>query len=107
MKHNYLLRFEQVGYETGELTVSKKLRVGILVLDLLFGGVPALIDAITGGLYELLPKIATISLTKINAAAPGPDVLEVTLTFAEDGDLATASITSDAPGVTMTVIQGD
>jgi hypothetical protein len=103
-KNNYVLRFDLLGYETGELAVNKKVRVGVVVLDVLFGVVPVLVDAVTGGLYELLPKTATVSLVKINAAVPGPDTLEVTFTMTDRGDRTTATVFSDTPGVTLTVI---
>ncbi len=45
---DYVVQFKQDGYEIQTRLINSKMGIGWLVLDLLSGGVPILVDAITG-----------------------------------------------------------
>ena len=58
-KHSYTLTFTKDGYEPATFQINKKLRGGIVVLDVLFTGLlGVIIDATTGGWYTLQPQSA-------------------------------------------------
>lgn len=104
-KNNYTLRFELMGYRSSQVDIQRKMRTGIVILDILGTGlIGVIVDAVTGGWYELTPKIATVTLTKIVASAPGPDVVHVTMSIDNSDRESKATISADAPGVTMRVI---
>jgi PEGA domain len=104
-KNNYVLEFSAPGYTTQRVDVQKSLRGGIVVLDILGGVLPVIVDAITGGWYKLSPEQVNAMLTKVDAATPGPDTIGVTLNLDGAGrrDKAEVAIVSTVPGVAVTV----
>lgn len=104
-KNNYVLEFSAPGYTTQKVDVQKSLRGGIVVLDILGGLLPVIVDAITGGWYKLSPEQVNAMLTKVDAAAPGPDTIEVTMNLDGTGrsEKTEVGIVSTVPGVSVTV----
>lgn len=52
-KKVYHLEFQKEGYETKAYTITNHVGVGWVVLDVIFGLVPVVVDAATGAWYEL------------------------------------------------------
>jgi hypothetical protein len=52
-KKTYTIEFKKEGYETKTYTITNHVGVGWIVLDVLFGLVPVIVDAATGAWYEL------------------------------------------------------
>lgn len=104
-KNNYVLEFSAPGYTTQRVDVQKSLRGGIVVLDILGGVLPVIVDAITGGWYKLSPEQVNAMLTKVDATTPGPDTIGVTLNLDGAGrsDKAEVAIVSTVPGVAVSV----
>ena len=104
-KNNDVLEFSAPGYTTQRVDVQKSLRGGIVVLDILGGVLPVIVDAITGGWYKLSPEQVNAMLTKVDATTPGPDTIGVTLNLdgAGRGDKTEVAIVSTVPGVAVTV----
>ncbi len=49
---SYTIEFRRKGYKTEVRQIKNKIGVGWIVLDVIFGVVPVLIDALTGAWYE-------------------------------------------------------
>lgn len=98
-KQEYVLTFAAPGYSEQKVELQRSIRGGILVLDILSGVVGVVIDAATGGWYKLSPDVTNVSLTKLNAATPGPDVITVGLN--KDGNALT--VVSSEPSVVVNV----
>ena len=49
---SYTIEFRRKGYKTEIRQIKNKIGVGWIVLDVIFGVVPVLIDALTGAWYE-------------------------------------------------------
>jgi len=75
---DYTLTVSMAGYMPQEVTIEHRLQAEFVVIDLLLGLVPLIIDASTGGWYELLPGRAKVTLTK-TSAAPGPSAVQAPL----------------------------
>ena len=52
-KHSYNIEFRKEGYENKIVVVTNSVGAGWIVLDVLFGLVPVIIDAATGNWYSL------------------------------------------------------
>jgi len=52
-KHSYSIEFRKEGYETRTVQITNSVAGGYIVLDILFGFVPVIIDAATGAWYTL------------------------------------------------------
>lgn len=104
-KNNDVLEFSAPGYTTQRVDVQKSLRGGIVVLDILGGVLPVIVDAITGGWYKLSPEQVNAMLTKVDATAPGPDTIAVTMNVdgTSRGEKAEVAIVSTVPGVSVSV----
>lgn len=105
-KDNYVLTFEKDGYEARRVEVQRKMRGGILVLDILFTGlIGVVVDASTGSWYKLVPDRVTTVLTKKEGASSDlPETVNVTLCLDnEDEYLQNLSASADASGVTIRV----
>lgn len=105
-KDNYVLTFEKDGYEPKKVEVQRKMRGGILVLDILFTGLlGVVVDAATGSWYKLVPDRVTTVLTKKEGAASDlPETVNVTLCLENaDAYLQNLSASTDAGGVTVRV----
>ncbi len=49
---SYTIEFRRKGYKTEVRQIQNKIGVGWIVLDVIFGLVPVLVDALTGAWYE-------------------------------------------------------
>jgi len=49
----YTIEFKKEGYETKTYTITNHVGVGWIVLDVIFGLIPVIVDAATGAWYEL------------------------------------------------------
>lgn len=52
-KNSYTIEFKKEGYETKTVVLNNSVGAGWIVLDVLFGVVPIIVDAATGNWYEL------------------------------------------------------
>lgn len=85
-KDSYVLTFSREGFESRQVELERSLRGGMLALDILFTGlVGVVVDAATGGWYELSPERLDVTLTRLEAAADGPEEIRVRL-YASDGE---------------------
>jgi len=83
--------------------VTHHVRAGIVVLDILVGLVPVIIDAATGAWNSLSPNMVNVTLTK-TAMIDGPPTIRVGLALQPGKDGAGVMIiTSSAPGVAVDV----
>ena len=102
-KRDYTLTFSKAGYTSADVQVAHHVRGGIIVLDILFGLVPVIVDAATGAWSSLSPNMVNVTLTK-TAMIDGPPTIRVGITVQQDKDGAGVMvIKSSAPGVTVDV----
>ena len=59
---SHVLTFSKEGYQTVTCTINRKVSTTILVLDVLGGLVPVIVDAVTGGWYKLDKDSCTATL---------------------------------------------
>lgn len=78
-KKSYTLVVWAEGYREAQFPIQRKMRVGVLVLDILFGLVPVIVDAATGGWWDLQPEVASVTLQRLEDFTDGPEVIEVTI----------------------------
>ena len=52
-KHGYNIEFRKEGYESKTVVITNSVGAGWIVLDVLFGLVPVIVDAATGNWYSL------------------------------------------------------
>jgi hypothetical protein len=103
-KNNYTLIFEKEGYKSAKFEIQKHVRGGIVVLDILFGLVPVIVDAATGAWNGLSPDVATVTLEKLRADFPGPEKITVALNFRADKEgTDQLKVDADSPGVGIRV----
>jgi len=102
-KKDYTLTFSKAGYTSADVQVAHHVRGGIIVLDILLGLVPVIVDAATGAWNSLSPNMVNVTLTK-TAMIDGPPTIRVGITVQQDKDGAGVMvIKSSAPGVTVDV----
>ncbi len=63
-KQNYSIEFRKEGYKTKTFNITNHVGVGWIVLDVIFGLVPVIVDAATGSWYELDQKNVNALLEK-------------------------------------------
>lgn len=105
-KENYVLTFEKEGYEPKKFELQRKMRGGILALDLLLtGGFGIVVDFVTGSWFKIVPGKLNVVLTKkAGASSQLPDVINVRLSLENDkGPVQGLQVTSDVPGVSVKV----
>jgi len=61
-KHSYAIEFRKQGYEDKTVILTNSVGAGWLVLDVIFGLVPVIVDAATGNWYSLDQKHVTAAL---------------------------------------------
>src|SRR5437879_2113736 len=102
-KKDYTLVFSKAGYTSADVQVAHHVRGGIIVLDILFGLIPVIVDAATGAWNSLSPNMINVTLTK-TAMIDGPPTIRVGITVQQGEDGAGLMIIkSSAPGVTVDV----
>lgn len=101
-KNSYTIVASSEGYRPAEFLIRKKMRAGILVLDVLFTGLlGVVVDAVTGGWWDLDPNNATMVLERANEAVDGPDEIELRIELDEEN--GHVRFESDVPGVTIEI----
>lgn len=102
-KHAYTLIATKDGYSEAQFQVQRRMRTGPLILDILLTGlIGVVVDAATGGWYDLQPENVTIALEQLDPAMPGPDIIEVRIGPAPDS----GSVVVEADHVvSLTVVQ--
>lgn len=63
-KHTYTIEFKKERYEPKTYTITNHVGVGWVVLDVIFGLVPVVVDAATGAWYELDQEAVNAILEK-------------------------------------------
>ena len=102
-KRDYTLTFSRAGYSSADAQVVHHVRGGIIVLDILCGLVPVIIDAATGAWNSLSPNVVNVTLTK-TAMVDGPPTIRVGMTVRQGKDgTELMVIESSAPGVAVDV----
>jgi hypothetical protein len=102
-KNDYTLSFSKDGYSPATAQISHHVRGGIVVLDVILGGlIGVVVDAATGAWNKLSPETASVSLTK-TAAIDGPDRIDVGLSVERRGNQERVRIESSDPGVLVHV----
>lgn len=76
-KTEYTLTFSKTGYRDSILHLRRSIRGGVVVLDILLGLVPVVVDAATGAWYKLAPEDASVVLEKRSADISGPDQIRL------------------------------
>lgn len=103
-KNSYTLVASMEGYSSAEFLIRKEMRVGIVVLDVLLTGlIGVVVDAVTGGWWNLEPDNATLVLERTDDSIDGPKTIEVTLTMGGDGK--DVMVDASQEGVLLTVHQ--
>ena len=98
-KNNYVLTFTADGYEPAEAHLRREMSTLILVLDILAGVVGVVVDAVTGGWYELEPETVSVTL-RSNA---GLEDITVRLSILDSDEQRTVELEATRPGVRVTV----
>ena len=93
------------GYQPAELQIRQEMRTGPLVLDILFTGlVDVVVDALTGGWWNLEPDDSNLVLERMTAdSGVGPERVEVHVSI--DSERGTLGVESDVPGVQLQIRQ--
>ncbi|MFC2166373.1 PEGA domain-containing protein [Acidobacteriota bacterium] len=61
---SYTIEFKREGYKTQVRQIKNKIGVGWIVLDVVFGLVPVLVDALTGAWYEFDQRYVNVLLER-------------------------------------------
>lgn len=101
-KNEYILKFSKEGYEPVSIQITKHLSGGYLVFDILLGLVGVIIDAATGGWYNLKPESVMVSLSRISTGIGGPAEIEIAIKSA--GESGVLEIDSSVPEIEIQVI---
>jgi hypothetical protein len=105
-KDTYVLTFQKVGYDQKKVEVRRKMRGGILAMDILLTGLLGIVvDAATGSWYKLEPENITVTLTRQPGSSLDlPEKVKVGMSLVNAGrHVQTLKIESDQPGVTVGV----
>ena len=103
-KNSYTLVATRDGYTEARAQLQRKMRTGPLLADIFLTGLlGVIVDAATGGWYQLTPENVTISLEQLDPAMPGPDRIEGHIGQCSE-EAGTFVIHSDEP-VNLEVIQ--
>ncbi len=93
-----VLTFSAPGYGSRSVEIQRSIRGGIVVLDVLFGLVPLIVDAATGAWYKLEPANVNVTLVKV-ARIAGPETIEIALRVDEKTNVV--QVESSVPGVAV------
>ena len=83
-----LLPFQKEGYETQQVRINKTVSGGIVILDILGGVLPVVIDAVMGTWYNLNPNEINVNLVSKQSGALG---IPVKMMIADDASLKVVS----------------
>ncbi len=98
-KNNYVLTFTADGYEPAEAHLRREMNTLMLVLDILAGMVGVVVDAVTGGWYQLEPESVSVTL-RSNA---GLEDITVRLSVLDSEERRTVEFEATRPGVRVVV----
>lgn len=101
-KNSYILEFSMPGYTTQKAEIQRKMRGGIVVLDVLVGLVGVIVDAATGAWYKLEPEVTSVTLTKVSPDTPGPATITVSFDAKPTKNLI--AVRASVPGVIVHAI---
>jgi len=76
---SYAMTVSAPGYTSRTIEIQRSIRAGIVVLDIVFGLVPVVVDAATGAWYKLSPEHNTVVLERLAADVDGPEHVVVTV----------------------------
>jgi hypothetical protein len=83
-KTAYTLVVWKEGYREAQFPIQKSMRVVPLVFDILFTGlIGVVVDAATGGWWDLQPEEASVTLERVDDSVDGPAVIEVRISTDE------------------------
>ena len=103
-KNSYVLTASLDGYRPAELQIRQEMRTGPLVLDILLTGlIGVVVDALTGGWWNLEPDDSNLVLERVATTGVGPDRIEVRVSV--DSERGTLGVESDVPGVQLQIRQ--
>lgn len=93
-KGTYVLTFSKEGYASQGIQLQRTLRGWMLFWDV-FPWFPlgVVVDAVTGGWYQLTPGEVSVSLEKTNASLKDPQSIKVVVLVSSSGDLSFSSKT--------------
>jgi hypothetical protein len=97
-KQSYVLTFSLAGYTSQQVELKRSIRGGILALDIVTCCLSVVVDAITGGWYQLSPNPATVTLTRLGASL-GPETITVTVGTKATSSGGVVQVDSSVPGV--------
>ena len=66
-KNSYHVEISKPGYETAYVSITNKIGVGWVVLDIVAGGIPLIVDAVTGAWNSLTPDTISVTLEPAGA----------------------------------------
>jgi len=64
VKKTYVIEFKAEGYETRTVNLTNHVQAGWIILDVLGGLIPVIIDAVTGAWYTIDEKYVNVTLKK-------------------------------------------
>ena len=88
---NYVVTISKQGYDTQQVKINKTVSGGIVILDILGGILPVVVDALMGTWYNLSPKEINVNLVSKQS---GNLNIPVKMTITDDTSL---KITSPQP----------
>lgn len=101
-KNSYVLTFTAPGYNPATFNLRNGLGTGTLIADVLLTGlIGVIVDAATGSWYGLEPESANVTLTRATTGGSGPEEIHIRLRQSEDK--GHVEVSSDAPGVSVSV----
>lgn len=100
---SYAMTISAPGYTSRTIEVQRSIRGGIVVLDIIFGVVPVIVDAATGAWYKLSPEHNTVVLERVSADVDGPDEVVVTVHRGNRRDQANFDVRALDPNVEVSV----
>lgn len=100
-KRSYSIRFEKDGYTPATVDLQHKLGAVYVILDIVLGLVPVIVDAATGGWYTLEPGSALVAMTRV-AQGTDPEVIYVALSASTNKGGRVVDVTAPA-GVAVRV----
>jgi len=95
---SHTIKIEKEGFETKTITVSNDIAVQWVVVDIVVGTLPILVDAVTGAWYRLDQTDIAVELEETQSAGNGEDyVLDVEGATRIDGPMDSLTRTRPAP----------
>lgn len=100
---SYAMTLSAPGYTSRTVELQRSIRVGIVVLDIVFGLVPVVVDAATGAWYKLTPEHHTVVLERVEANVDGPEQVVVSVRRDPGRDGGSVQVQAYDPRVEVSV----